>query len=269
MPVMRSTPDMSPVWRVFRWQGPGGWFEFAGALDLLAAKYTPETLPYYVVVPSIPDYGLSTRQDEDVTELTMEGASEALNELMKELGFAKCVAQEGDAGSSLAQTMCWEYEECRAFHLNMLFLSADQMDAAANITITPEEQAHLEYAAEWGTTGKAVGEKLIEWSDAHVLVSLETILTHVSFHWYTGSFGRSMWAYRSLFKSVGGPLPAPVISLEKPLGYSNFPDELAALPQSWAEHYFPNLVYYNKHDVGGHFAAMEQPEASPVTLRSF
>ncbi|KAK0611672.1 Alpha/Beta hydrolase protein [Immersiella caudata] len=280
---------------------PGSWFEFAGVLDLLAAKYTPETLPYHIVVPSIPDYGLSTRPmdaEDDAIELTMEGASEALNELMKELGFTKYVAEGGDVGSFLAQTMCWEYDECRAFHLNMLFLSADQLEEAAalkNLTVTAEEEAHLEYAAEWGMTGKAyasehatrpstislvvntnplamlawIGEKLIEWSDYRAPPSIESIITHASFYWYTGSFGRSMWAYRSLFKSVGGPLPAPVISLTKPLGYSNFPDELTALPQTWAEHYFPNLVYYNKHDLGGHFGAMEQPAVFLSDLEEF
>ncbi|KAK4452561.1 putative epoxide hydrolase [Podospora aff. communis PSN243] len=288
-----------PVILMHGW--PGSWFEFAGVLDLLADKYTPETLPYHFVVPSIPDYGLSTRYsetDDDGIELTMEGASEALHELMKDLGFNKYVAEGGDVGSFLAQTMCWEYTECRAFHLNMLFLSADQLAEAAslsNFTVTPAEKAHLKYADEWGTTGKAyasehatrpstislvvntnplamlawIGEKLIEWSDYRASPSLESIITHASYYWYTGSFGRSMWAYRSLFKSVGGPLPAPVISLTKPLGYSNFPDELAALPQSWAEHYFPNLVYYNNHDVGGHFAAMEQPAAFLSDLEEF
>ncbi|KAK0658023.1 Alpha/Beta hydrolase protein [Cercophora newfieldiana] len=291
-----------PVILMHGW--PGSWFEFAGVLDLLAAKYTPETLPYHFVVPSIPDYGLSTRTGElkddadGGVELTMEGASEALNELMKELGFTKYVAEGGDVGSFLAQTMCWEYDECRAFHLNMLFLSADQIEEAAaltNLTVTEEEQAHLKYADEWGTTGKAyasehatrpstislvvntnplamlawIGEKLIEWSDYRVSPSIEKIITHASFYWYTGSFGRSMWAYRSLFKSVGGPLPPPVISLTKPFGYSNFPDELAALPQSWAEYYFPNLVYYNKHTLGGHFAAMEEPEAFLGDLEEF
>jgi len=95
---------------------PGSWLEFGGVLDLLAEKHTPETLPYHVVVPSIPDYGLSTRAEEDTKELTMEGASEALNSLMVALGFDAYVAQGGDVGSFLSQTMCGLFDECKAFH---------------------------------------------------------------------------------------------------------------------------------------------------------
>lgn len=105
-----------PITLLHGW--PGSWSEFAGVLDLLAKKYTAETLPYHVVVPSIPDYGLSTRPGETTggKEVTMERASEALNELMKALGFKRYVAQGGDVGSFLAQTMCRLFEECRAFH---------------------------------------------------------------------------------------------------------------------------------------------------------
>ena len=99
---------------------PGSWLEFAGMLELLAEKYTPETLPYHVVVPSIPDYGLSTRPDEVNTELNMTGAAEAINELMVALGFDGYVAQGGDVGSFLSQTLCGLFDECKAFHREFL-----------------------------------------------------------------------------------------------------------------------------------------------------
>jgi hypothetical protein len=40
---------------------------------------------------------------------------------------------------------------------------------------------------------------------------------------------------------------------------SVFPDELYAAPRSWTERAYPNLIFYNTHDRGGHFAAWEQP----------
>jgi len=43
------------------------------------------------------------------------------------------------------------------------------------------------------------------------------------------------------------------------MGFSSFPKELLALPEAFART-TGNLVYYKKHDVGGHFAALEQPE---------
>ena len=41
---------------------------------------------------------------------------------------------------------------------------------------------------------------------------------------------------------------------------SVFPDEIYAAPRSWAEREYPKLIYYNKLDKGGPFAAWEQPE---------
>lgn len=106
--------DAKPIILMHGW--PGAWTEFVPMLDLLAAKYTPQTLPYHVVVPSIPDYGLSTRADELETELGIEVAAEAMNELMVNLGFDKYVAQGGDIGAFLAQTMCGLFEQCIGFH---------------------------------------------------------------------------------------------------------------------------------------------------------
>src|ERR1700684_3266624 len=44
------------------------------------------------------------------------------------------------------------------------------------------------------------------------------------------------------------------------IAVSAFPDELYQAPRSWVERAYPKLVYYNKLDKGGHFAAWEQPE---------
>jgi hypothetical protein len=41
---------------------------------------------------------------------------------------------------------------------------------------------------------------------------------------------------------------------------SVYPDELYPAPRSWTERAYPKLVYYNKHEKGGHFAAWEQPQ---------
>ncbi len=45
-----------------------------------------------------------------------------------------------------------------------------------------------------------------------------------------------------------------------PVGVSTFADEIYRAPRSWAEQAYPNLVSYNQHDRGGHFAAWEQPQ---------
>jgi hypothetical protein len=49
---------------------------------------------------------------------------------------------------------------------------------------------------------------------------------------------------------------------------SAFPDEIYECPRSWAERAYRNLVYYNRHDTGGHFAAWEQPARLVEDLRA-
>ncbi|KAK3985821.1 putative epoxide hydrolase [Cladorrhinum sp. PSN332] len=289
--------DAIPVTFLHGW--PGSWLEFVGVLELLADKYTPETLPYHVVVPSIPDYCLSTRVEENETELNMTQAGEALNELMVGLGFDAYAAQGGDVGSFLAQVMCGNHDECKAYHLNMYFLTAEQSVsvASANLTITPAEEAILKSVNAWASTGSAyanehgtrpstislvlntnplamlawMGEKFIEWSDNvnATPLSLRTILSTVSLYWFTDTYVRAMWSYRVLTSVVGGTLPAVPTSFTKPFGYSAFPVEIATLPESWAEHLFPNLVFYNSHTQGGHFAALQEPALFLEDIEAF
>jgi hypothetical protein len=49
---------------------------------------------------------------------------------------------------------------------------------------------------------------------------------------------------------------------------SVFPDELYAAPRNWAEKAYPKLIFYKKHDKGGHFAAWEQPQLLTKDLRA-
>jgi pimeloyl-ACP methyl ester carboxylesterase len=53
-----------------------------------------------------------------------------------------------------------------------------------------------------------------------------------------------------------------------PVAVSVFPDEIYAAPKNWAEKAYPKLIYYNKVDKGGHFAAWEQPQLFTKELRA-
>ena len=45
-----------------------------------------------------------------------------------------------------------------------------------------------------------------------------------------------------------------------PVAYTVFPNELVRVPRSWMEKVYPNLIYFNEVDRGGHFAAWEEPQ---------
>jgi microsomal epoxide hydrolase len=50
--------DAVPLTLLHGW--PGSILEFLGTLEVLKEKYTPDTLPFHVVVPSLPGYGYSS-----------------------------------------------------------------------------------------------------------------------------------------------------------------------------------------------------------------
>jgi hypothetical protein len=53
-----------------------------------------------------------------------------------------------------------------------------------------------------------------------------------------------------------------------PAAVSVFPNELYQAPRSWAEQAYPNLIYFNEVDKGGHFAAWEEPELFATEMRA-
>jgi hypothetical protein len=52
-----------------------------------------------------------------------------------------------------------------------------------------------------------------------------------------------------------------------PVVVTVFPDEIYAAPRSWAARAYPKMIYYVRHDKGGHFAAWEQPQLLTDDLR--
>src|SRR5260221_13522785 len=91
----------------------------------------------------------------------------------------------------------------------------------------------------------------------------DDILDNITLYWVTGtaiSSGRLYWENKLAFFDPK--------NIAIPVAVSVFPDEIYAAPKSWTERAYPKLIYYNKLDKGGHFAAWEQPEAFARELRA-
>ncbi|KAK2007892.1 epoxide hydrolase [Colletotrichum eremochloae] len=287
--------DAVPV--VFMHGWPGSFLEFFPILDLLVKKYTPESLPYHVIVPSLPGYGLSADSIPLAKETPIEAVADSLHQLMLDLGFgAGYVAQGGDVGSFMARCMSM-HKECKAFHLTSLPPQTSKSDVNSTEGLTPEDLQHMQRSAKWRERGTSymmahglrpatmglvlsasplaliawVGEKYLEWVDSRRPLQMETILQLVSLYWFTSTFPRSIWCYVPLAESLmasGKHMFAP-ISKETPLGYSVFRRELNFTPKTWAEEAYPNLKLYRTHEEGGHFAALEQPEVLLQDVEDF
>jgi pimeloyl-ACP methyl ester carboxylesterase len=91
----------------------------------------------------------------------------------------------------------------------------------------------------------------------------DDVLDNITYYWLTNtavSSARLYWESKLAFFAPKG--------VEVPTAVSAFPDELYQAPKSWTERAYPKLIYYNKLDKGGHFAAWEQPELFTQELRA-
>jgi pimeloyl-ACP methyl ester carboxylesterase len=98
----------------------------------------------------------------------------------------------------------------------------------------------------------------------------DRILDNITLYWLTGtatSSARMYWeGARSTAAAAAAGQRPPEVSL--PAAFTVFPGEIFQAPRSWAERVYPNLVYFNEVDRGGHFAAWEEPQLFTEELRA-
>jgi pimeloyl-ACP methyl ester carboxylesterase len=91
----------------------------------------------------------------------------------------------------------------------------------------------------------------------------DEILDNITLYWLTNtgiSSARLYWENKFSFFNAK--------DIDIPVGVTVFPDELYEAPQSWAERAYHDLIYYNKADEGGHFAAWQEPEPFAREVRA-
>jgi pimeloyl-ACP methyl ester carboxylesterase len=98
----------------------------------------------------------------------------------------------------------------------------------------------------------------------------DDVLDNVTLTWLTNTAISGARLYWENFGNVPeGKVPFFLQrNVSIPVAVSAFPDELYQTPRSWAERAYPKLVYYKKHDKGGHFAAWEQPQLLSEDVRA-
>jgi pimeloyl-ACP methyl ester carboxylesterase len=257
-----------------------------------------------VVIPSLPGYGFSGKPT--TTGWEPVHIAHAWVELMKRLGYKKYVAQGGDWGNAVSEIMALiAPPELRAIHTNMpATVPADISKALASGTIPPDLSADeknayqqldffnkkgLGYANEMGLRSQTlygiedspIG--LAAWMLDHDARSYELItrvfdgkkeglsrddiLDNITLYWLTSTAISSARLYWETFQIAKGGFFDPR-NVTIPVAVSVFPDEIYAAPRSWTERAYPKLIYYNKLDKGGHFAAWEQPELFTTEMRA-
>ncbi len=113
-------------------------------------------------------------------------------------------------------------------------------------------------------------EKFRAWSDCHgdveSVFSKDQLLADIALYWFTGAIGSSFWPY---YARMHGPWPIPAGGVGVPMGYAEFPAEILHPPRSMAAAMYTDIRRWSVMPRGGHFAAMEQPEALAREITEF
>ena len=261
---------------------------------------------FHVVIPSMPGYGFSGKPTSP--GWGPERMGRAWAELMKRLGYTRYVAQGGDWGAFVVDQMGLQAPAgLLAIHTNMPAtvpadvdkallagapappgLSADEHRAYQQLERTFKQ---VDYArlmgsrpqtlygiadspvglAAWlldhndadGQPAATVASALSRTTSTTGELTRDEILDNITLYWLTNtgvSSSRLYWEYK------GGFFNAKGVSI--PVAVTVFPGEQYQAPRSWTERAYPKLIYYNKVDKGGHFAAWEQPHLFAAEVRA-
>ncbi len=110
-------------------------------------------------------------------------------------------------------------------------------------------------------------EKFAAWTDtdgeSERALTKDEMLDDITLYWLTDTAASSARIY---WEDSADKTKAGEVSI--PAAVSRFPGEIIPVPRSWAERAYPNLVYFNELEKGGHFAAWEQPELFAGEMRA-
>ncbi len=301
--VKSKHPNALPIIVTHGW--PGSIIEQLKIIEPLTdptAHGGTEADAFDVVIPSMPGYGFSGKPT--TTGWGPERIATAWGELMNRLGYTRYVAQGGDWGAQIVDYLgVQEPRGLIAINTNMAGAIPPAIDQAALAGapapdgLDEEERQSFDhvsffykhglgYANEmgnrpqtlYGIEDSPVG--LAAWIIDHDIwtynqisrvfdgeqlgFSRDDIVDNITLYWLTRtavSSARLYWENKGAFFAPKG--------VKVPTAVSVFPEDIPGpIPKKWAQAAYPNLLYYQKHPEGAHFAAWEQPQALVDDLRA-
>ncbi|CZR60538.1 related to hydrolases or acyltransferases (alpha/beta hydrolase superfamily) [Phialocephala subalpina] len=287
---------------LFQHGWPGSFLEVEKIIDSLTSPPDPSQQAYHVVAPSLPGFAFSSCPKKD--DFMVKNMAAVDNKLMHALGYSKYMAQGGDWGSIVIRHIGLMYpDSCFAIHVNMLFSGPPSIwrnpltlayfmfwamwqDKSKDGSLLGrimwwmrEESGYLEIQGtkpqtlSYGLVDSPIGmvawlrdkmEPLIDtdfsWSEEQTITwAMMYIIPGHSGHAqiYKNTKGKKMEVQKSM---LSNPISAKV-----DFGASLFPKG-----KWWAACSVAlNIVYWQEHDKGGHFAATESPDMLVQDIREF
>jgi pimeloyl-ACP methyl ester carboxylesterase len=269
---------------------PGSVIEFLDIVEALTDPPDPADA-FHVVIPSLPGYGFSGKPT--VPGWGVERIATAWFQLMDRLGYERFAAQGGDWGSMITSALgTGAPENVIGIHLTMPIVAPPAEDEETQPLTTAEQKALAAYktfqkvgtgySSEQSTRPQTLGyglvdspsgqcawiaEKFWDWTDCaghpENVIKRDRLLDNVMHYWLPATAASSARLYWESYKR------RRLDEVPVPTGVTRFPQEIVRLPRHWIERRYTDLRYWSEPAVGGHFAAMEQPDIFVDELRTF
>jgi epoxide hydrolase len=212
---------------------------------------------------------------------------------MERLGYTRYIAQGGDWGAHVTTALAQQRPSgLAAIHLNFAQTIPDVIPA----TLLPDQKRAMDaynafmangfaYGQLQATRPQTIGYPLADspvgqaaWiydifnagtgntGQPETALSRDQMLDEITLYWLTNSSASSARFYREQAQLLGKRNNPGRVDL--PVGVSVFPNDLIPA-RSWADAVYPNLIYWNELDRGGHFASLEVPQLFTQELRAF
>lgn len=286
-----AEPEARPLIVTHGW--PGSVVEYLEVIEALrdpVAHGGQAQDAFHVVVPSLPGFGFSGKPA--ITGWDVPQVGRAWVELMRRLGYDRFLAQGGDWGAIITTHMGHSQAQAvEGIHVNLAICSPEELFALGEPT--EQENAQLAklgaYDGEsgyskiqatrpqslgYGLTDSPAGqcawivEKFQAWTDCQgdleSVISPDRLLDNISTYWFTATAASSARLYWESMAAVFTDFTPVTV----PAAYSCFPQDLFTFSERWARTRYPDLRYYSVPERGGHFAAMEQPQAFVQQVRA-
>ena len=304
--VRSKEPNAMPIIISHGW--PGSVIELLKIVDPLTnpTAYGGKAEDAFdVVIPSLPGFGFYVKPTDAGWDL--DRIAKAWAVLMNRIGYKRYVAQGGDWGAGVVNSMALQAPAgLLGIHSNLPATLPNEAGMALGTGIAPEGFTEQERAAfnhlsksirEGGFTYKTtmtsrpqgVGYSLgdspaglaawfflhpgfLNWSygaDPKQSPTINDVLDNISLYWFTNTATSAARIYWENRNTEIVSAGAQKSNMIKlPVAITVFPEDVFISPESWARRAYPNLIYFHEVDKGGHFAAWEQPQLFTEEMRA-
>ncbi|KAH7133773.1 Alpha/Beta hydrolase protein [Dactylonectria macrodidyma] len=251
---------------------------------------------FHVVAPDLPGYGFSPAPTQDGQGPREVGR--AFDSMMKQLGYDKYVVASTDLGWIVGMWMAVDVGESLIGHYTDFFFlppTADDLERYAQGLTTPEENDYIAAINAWTTRHFGYATIQIQ-KPQMVSVALSDSPVGLASWMWDLKYGSSddyeitfddmitdtmlMWIQEPVAAIRGYSLFSQAMNFpptDVPTGASQFGNldgpweeisKFPLVPRLWIER-SANLVFFNRHEKGGHFPALSQPGVYVDDIKTF